>query len=301
MEKTWRKRVGMYIAITFILAWALVAVFFFTGAWAADNTFAVMISMVMFVPVCGNALTRMITKERMEDIHFRLELKKHIFPFVLTWAVPIGATALGALLYFAVYPQQFDPAMSRVTEQLAAQGAQNAQFTNLSFLIINLLCAPLVNVVQCFGEEMGWRGYLQYALEKSGQSRAAAVLLTGVLSGLWYTPMIILGYQYGVGYAGYPYAGIGLFVLLSVGTGCFYSWLTYRTDSVIPAAMAHSAVNGLVQFPLLYLAQDAQPQILVGPMAIGILGMLPTLLLGAWFCYKTVKEGKAKAEPEKQP
>ena len=53
-----------------------------------------------------------------------------------------------------------------------------------------------MGMIQCFGEELGWRGYL---LPKIGEklSPLSASVFTGVIWGLWHAPIIAMGYNYG--------------------------------------------------------------------------------------------------------
>jgi uncharacterized protein len=51
-----------------------------------------------------------------------------------------------------------------------------------------------VNAVPALAEEWGWRGWLLPALLPLG--RWPAILLTGVVWGLWHAPIVLLGYNY---------------------------------------------------------------------------------------------------------
>ena len=55
---------------------------------------------------------------------------------------------------------------------------------------------PLMGLVQCLGEEAGWRGYLLPKLLEF-MKPWKAVLLTGVIWGLWHAPVIACGFNYG--------------------------------------------------------------------------------------------------------
>ena len=59
--------------------------------------------------------------------------------------------------------------------------------------------------------------------------------------------------------------------------GILLAWLTEKTGSVIPAAVAHGAVNGAAAMGLLLTADGGNP--FVGPAPTGILGGLPLLIL----------------------
>ena len=76
-----------------------------------------------------------------------------------------------------------------------------------------VLLGPILGLVITFGEEYGWRGYLQSELFKLGRVRG--VLLLGVIWGAWHWPLILMGYNY----PGHPLLGLALTVLYMMGLG----------------------------------------------------------------------------------
>ena len=67
----------------------------------------------------------------------------------------------------------------------------------LSQTVMAMVLAPLLNGIPTFGEEFGWRAYLQWKLMPLGGRKA--VLLTGVIWGVWHWPVIAMGHNYGLG------------------------------------------------------------------------------------------------------
>src|SRR5829696_1043640 len=55
-------------------------------------------------------------------------------------------------------------------------------------LPLNLVLTMLLDVPLAFGEELGWRGYLLPQLSALGRRRA--LLLSGLLQGIWHLPML---------------------------------------------------------------------------------------------------------------
>ena len=95
-----------------------------------------------------------------------------------------------------------------LTEQIsAASGAPGLSLWALIVIQIlqALLFSPLLNALSTFGEEFGWRGYLQPKLMPLGIRKA--ILLTGFIWGLWHAPVILMGYNYGLAYWGAPFLG----------------------------------------------------------------------------------------------
>ncbi|MFC9441990.1 MULTISPECIES: CPBP family intramembrane glutamic endopeptidase [Brevibacterium] len=88
-----------------------------------------------------------------------------------------------------------------------------------------------------FGEEVGWRGWLITSLRPLGTWPALVII--GVVWGLWHAPLILLGYNF----ARPDLLGLGLMVVGCVMVGILLGWLRLRTGSVWPAVTAHAALN----------------------------------------------------------
>ncbi len=89
------------------------------------------------------------------------------------------------------------------------------------------------------GEELGWRGYLLPRLLFLGPQRA--LLLGGLLHGIWHLPMFLLTPYYYVDEN--PLIYLPLFLATLTLAGVFYGYLRLTTGSVWPAAIAHRALN----------------------------------------------------------
>jgi membrane protease YdiL (CAAX protease family) len=112
----------------------------------------------------------------------------------------------------------------------------------------------LVGMVLGFGEELGWRGYLQGRLiERFGL--APGVVVLGLLWSAWHLPVLLAGFNYPENRI------VGAFVLsplLLVGASFFMAWLTLRTGSFWPAALVHGAGDS-IQAGLTASIQTARP------------------------------------------
>ena len=86
--------------------------------------------------------------------------------------------------------------------------------------------------VGAFGEEFGWRGYLQRLLEQRQNALVSAILI-GLLWGLWH----IGNYQYG------PYY-LAFFLLSTIGSSVVLAWLLRKTNfNVLLATLFHMSLN----------------------------------------------------------
>lgn len=98
----------------------------------------------------------------------------------------------------------------------------------------SVLFAPILALVLAFGEEYGWRGYLQSELIKLGRVRG--VLLVGVIWAVWHWPIILMGWSY----PGYPLLGLLLTVLFLAGFAVILGFAVLRTGSILLSSYLHT-------------------------------------------------------------
>jgi len=125
------------------------------------------------------------------------------------------------------------------------------------------------------GEEFGWRAYLLPKLMPLGGRKA--VLLVGAIWAVWHWPAIFMGYEYGLEYWGAPVVGPLLFVVVCFFFSAFLAWLTLRSGSVWPAAFGHGVINASALLMVYFIS--GAPDLLIGPMPVGIIGSLGYALL----------------------
>jgi membrane protease YdiL (CAAX protease family) len=80
------------------------------------------------------------------------------------------------------------------------------------FVLVTVIGVPLSGIAGVFGEEYGWRGFLQSELTKLGNLKG--VLLVGLIWGIWHFPVILRGVHT------YPASLLGLIL----GTVFFVLW-----------------------------------------------------------------------------
>ena len=100
---------------------------------------------------------------------------------------------------------------------------------------VDLVLMVLVNCVFGLVEEIGWRGYLLPRL--LGLGRLRALLLSGLLHGIWHLPLILLTPFYHPD--GNRIIIVGLFLLTLMAAGVLYGYLRLTSESVWPVGIAH--------------------------------------------------------------
>mgnify|MGYP000153301164 CR=1 FL=1 len=292
-----RRRIGVFLGVTFGVSWATAAVIYALGGIGAGPTLALGIPLwlvllagpYMWGPAVGHFVTRWLTDEGFDRGEMLLRVRTRPLPWLLGWVGPLVLILAGAGLYFLVFPGRFG-GMAAVADLLAALEAETGQAVPLSptaFLAVQLVqalvAAPLLNSLATFGEEFGWRGYLLPKLAPLGWRRA--LLAHGVVWGIWHWPVIAMGYNYGLAYTGAPWLGLVAMTVATVGLGVFLGWITLRSGSVFPAVVGHAMINGSAGLATLFAT--AVPNPVFGPTPVGLIGVVPWVAVAAVLFVRT--------------
>ncbi len=106
-----------------------------------------------------------------------------------------------------------------------------------------------------FGEEFGWRGYLQPRIAPGKPLPAA--LLTGLVWGIFHFPFVIAG----IVLSGNPVALLIYPIDCALGS-IFFGWLFTKSKSVWPACLAHAVGNTVISGVMAMVFPDT-PELIV--------------------------------------
>ena len=277
-----KKRILIYLALAFGISWATGLIIFLTGGLENSPLYEIAGSQIslalillptgyMFGPALANLLTRWVTKEGKHNLYLRPNFDHGRWCYFLAaWLLPGLLTIVGLILFFVILPSYFNPSLSMLTDQLdlAGVGSVNPWLIAVIQTIQAILIAPLLNAIPTFGEEFGWRGYLQPKLMPLGGRKA--ILLTGVIWGVWHWPVILMGYNFGNDYFGAPFLGPLAMVWFTIILSALLGWVTIKADNVWPAVIAHGALNGIAALGLIFI--QGEPSTLLGPTPVGLIG-----------------------------
>jgi uncharacterized protein len=280
-----RRRILIYLAFVFGIAWAMALVVYLTGGLAESPMIipALNISLalvllalgVMWAPAVAHILTRVVTREGWADVGLRPNLRRGWPYWLAAWFLPGILTVIGMVAFFVLFPATFDPTLSTLMGMLPPGFEIDPWILAAAQLFQAMLIAPLVNSFFTFGEEFGWRGYLQPKFTPLGGRRAT--LLVGIIWGIWHAPIIAMGHNYGLTYPGAPWAGVLMMVWITVLFAALLGWVTVRGGSVWPAVIGHAAINGIAGLGAIFVR--GQPNPLLGPLPVGIIGSAGFALL----------------------
>ena len=272
---------------------AFAAAFLAAGSiwyWQTGGTLA--LTVLMFTPTVSVLLTTLLAgagwKELLANFHLKPRLRQNKGRYLGVWLLTPVVAYLGAAVYFLLFLQQFT-LQSALAVESGMQGTDYIAFL-ATMIPLAVLVNPLMGLPQCLGEELTWRGWLLPKLtERFGQLRA--VLLTGLIWGLWHAPVVAMGYNYG---EGHPLANVAAMVLFCLVLGVIQGFLFWRTDSIWGPVLFHAAVNGIDLWKPTDLFMNSPANLFVGPNLVGIVGGLGFVLLVIW-CLRQIGKSKVSA------
>jgi uncharacterized protein len=153
---------------------------------------------------------------------------------------------------------------SALMEQI---GIANPILFALPLILQNGLVFPLLGLVIAFGEEYGWRWYLQNELIKLGKVRG--IFLVGLIWAAWHYPAIWMGHNY----PGQPLLGTLLFTIYCVLAAYIFGFIVLKTGSVWLAAFAHAVNNQVYTTMLILFGAPSDSVLAFGPGAYGLVLM----------------------------
>lgn len=235
------RRLAIFLILSFVPFWILIPVL-----WAVfkepifvsekENVKAIVYVVSVFgmmIPSAANLLTRLLTKEGFADSYLGISFQGKMGFYLASLLVKPMEGILCLILFWLIFlgGQTF-------RESFPYMNVQGVSTLLLQFSFSVIIFFP------AFGEEWGWRGYMMPKLLKL-MPKSAAIVVGGVIWGLWHAPLTIAGHNFGVDYPGYPFTGILLMCLFSVLMNCFLTLVTEKTHSIYPASFIHMLNNNL--------------------------------------------------------
>jgi uncharacterized protein len=143
----------------------------------------------------------------------------------------------------------------------------------LFFTFMGIYLATFVTAwPKYFGEEYGWRFYLQDRLFTFFGGYKGVVLL-GLIWGLWHLPLNLMG----LNFAKDPVFGNITYLVYAIAVGIVYSYAVLKTGSIWIAVLLHAITDSLVVTGYPFIANG---QVLVAFLPVLILlGILAAVLL----------------------
>lgn len=247
-----RKSIFWFLGIAFVFSWLM---FLIPLAFKSDPTrYQQMAAVFWAIGMWGPGLaaiivTVFINKEPFSTLSLN-RLGKFRY-YLAAWFLPPLMVALTVGLSILIGTAQFDAEFTTM-QTLVDQTAQAGVDMSVTTLILiqlaqGLILGPVINVLFTMGEELGWRGFLLPKLLPLGEWKA--LILGGIIWGLWHAPVILQGYNY----PDHPVLGMLLMTIFCVFLSILIGWMYLRTRSSWSAALAHGSINAWGGLPLIFL------------------------------------------------
>lgn len=159
----------------------------------------------------------------------------------------------------------------------------------LTIGLAQILQGSILGIFLGFGEEYGWRGYLQNELFKMGRVRG--VLVLGLIWGAWHWPVILMGHNY----PDHPLLGAVLFLGYTTCLGIVLSYALLKSGSIILAAFLH-ALNNTALFVIQFLG--FKPFDTVFSFGLGIYGVATMAIIALLLLIDPIWRKKGSGLPQ---
>jgi len=305
-----------FVALACGLAW-LVALPLWLGDGLASPLTALLLPLMMLTPAIAAIVVVFAFRVPRGDRSRFLGLRplrpvgRFVVFLALGLVLPIAIVVVTTLVAGALGLVRLDlVGFSGFAEQIASTAPAGTPLPPIAALVaLQLVAIPVgavLNSVLAFGEELGWRGWLQTALLPLGTW--PALLITGAVWGLWHAPIILLGYNF----ARPDLGGVLLMVGGCIAWGVLLGWLRLRSASLWPAVLAHGSLNAVGAFVVIVAAAGETPDLaLAGPLgvvawavlavAVGVIVLVRQFRPGALAAPRTATPAPVAVTPEGDP
>lgn len=273
------RRSLQFIALCFVLTWSIAFAFWAAGGKWIGLPMMLVGAVIMWMPaLAAIVLQKLVYREPLKDLGVTFRINSW---WVLAWLIPL----VGAMLAFGIgllMPgTSYSPGMEGMYARFAdlmkpediALMREQVERAPVNPFLMTLLQAMIagvtVNALAAFGEELGWRGFLQRELEPMGFWRSS--LLIGFIWGLWHAPLILQGHNY----PNHRIAGVGLMIVFTMLLSPIIGFVRQRARSVVAAAIFHGTLNAAAGLPLMFIVGGHD--LLIG--YTGLAGLLTLALL----------------------
>lgn len=303
-----KKKVIKFLVITYVISWTIqiaVSLYMVNNPGATGTTvFQMGLAVCMFAPL----IAALISKASFRGMGWKPKFKGNIgWLFFAAYGV-IPVVAIGAAVFFLIFPQFFDTTGSfyiaaaessgvNLAEELAKSGMSLQTYNLISMAA--LIYAPFVNIVTAIGEETGWRGFLYPELNKKFKRPVVWIVGGFIWASFHFPAMLIGGYEYGSDYFGSPWLGLIVFTVFCITFGILEEIVYSKTKCIWYAALLHGSMNAVATFPQVFVNvnyPDADKYMILGPAPNGIIAGLPLIILAVIMGVAVIRKDKKTKE-----
>ncbi len=281
---TKNKGIVFYLLITFGMAWILWAIP--TRTIVPTHNLLLQLATLPLAGLPGGlapagaaiVVRQWVTREGFADAGLAWHLRDKWPYYLLAWLYPLGVALVIAALAMVLGIAQPDFSLRNAYRMTTVAPSASSPVSSCPALMIlfELFFIALLSTPILWGEEFGWRGYLQVRLLSDRPLLAAAA--TGLIWGVWHYPFFFLqayhndAHQSALALIVFPVST----TLMSIILG----WFRQRTGSVWASSLAHAAANAIgANLTRLWFTGDSN---WLWWNYLGVLGWVPLGALCGW-------------------
>jgi membrane protease YdiL (CAAX protease family) len=204
------------------------------------NPTSIYVGALMMCPAMAAFITLKLMGRPISSLPWGLKSLKY---FRLSYLIPVGYITIS---YVLIWVFGFGNLVDRETigewsQELGLEGF-GSPFVLLVMIVLLSIVGVVKNIGSTLGEEIGWRGFLIYELRKLF-SFGGVSIASGLIWAIWHWPIIFLMYQG----SGNLLIHVAAFTVMIVAISVILAYYTFKSNSLWPAALFHSAHNIFIQ------------------------------------------------------
>jgi len=204
------------------------------------NPTSIYIGALMMCPAIASFITLKLTKRSILSLPWSLKNATYL---KLSYILPLGYIAIS---YILIWVLGFGNLGNQNTITEWSQELGMTEFNTPMVVSVMILLLAIVGVVKnigsTLGEEIGWRGFFVFELRKVLPFGSTSIL-SGLIWSIWHWPIIWLMYKG----SGQLVFHIAAFTIMIVAISVIMTYYTFKSNSLWPAALFHSAHNIFIQ------------------------------------------------------
>lgn len=295
------KNTLIFVGLTYLLSWLMAVVYFAFGGVITSKGFSFFYVINMFTPALSAIV---IYKYTIKD-PFRKTFDIYFKPnrwFYAAWLLPLiialATNEVGLSLPWHEYSPEMEGFFKKLSETLPPNQVEAVR-KSIDILPIPLFWITIIqgmiagftiSAVISFGEELGWRGYLQRQFSAMGFWKSSALI--GIIHGVWQWPYVINGYTYNE----HPLAGIFMMIAFTILLAPIVSYFRLKAKSLIAACIFRGTLMGLFGLPIMMISGG-------NDLTAGMTGVAGFIVLAVvniiiWIYDRFVDENSLTAKPK---
>lgn len=113
-----------------------------------------------------------------------------------------------------------------------------------------------------------------------------AVVIGGIIWGIWHWPLTYVGHNFGRDYFGYPFAGFAAMCVMCVFLGMILTYITYKSGSIWPATILHAVNNASPSILRYFVNYDKISGWRADSVAASLISLVPMIMIAIFMYIK---------------